>query len=79
MLQPNIIKNLSFATRSSGRIDACTSDESIHCKQIHLKKKNDNYIVDQYLGDGVRIGRTTLDDDSRTIQELFYLIIRGEN
>ena len=46
---------------------------------MHLKKQNDNYIVDQYLGDGVRIGGATLDDNTRTIRELFYLIIRGEN
>ena len=79
MLQPHIIRDLSFATRSSGRIDACTSNESIHCKQMHLKKMNQHYIVDQYLGVGVRIGWATLDDGTRTIRELFYLIIRGEN
>ena len=62
-----------------GRIDACTCDELIHCKQMHLKKHNENYIVDQYLGDGVRIGCATLDDNTRTIRELFYLLIRGEN
>ena len=79
LLQPNIIRDLSFATRSSGRIDACTSNELIHCKQMHFNKKNKNCIVDQYLGYGVRIGWATLDDGTRTIRELFYLIIRGES
>ena len=79
MLQPNIIRDLSFATRSFGRIDACTSNESIHCKQMHFKKNNENYIVVQYLGDGVRIGCATLVDGTKTIRELLYLIIRGEN
>ena len=79
MLQPNIIRDLSFATRNSGRIDARTSNESIHRKQMHLKKKNEKYIVDQYLGYGVRIGWATLDDGTRTIRELFYIIIRGES
>ena len=79
MFQPNIIRDLSFATRSFGRIDACTSNESIHCKQMHLKKKNENHVVDQYLGDAVRIECATLHDGTRTIRELLYLIIRGEN
>ena len=79
MVQPNIIRNISFATRSSGRIDACTSDDSINCKQMHVKRKNKNYIVDESLGDGVRNGCATLDDGTRTIPELFYLIIWVEN
>ena len=59
-------------------MDACTSNESIHCKQMHFKKKNETS-AGQYLGNGVRIGCATLDDGTRTIRELFYLIIRGEN
>ena len=46
---------------------------------MRLKKKNENYIVDQYSGEGVRIGYATLDDGIRIIWELFYLIIWGEN
>ena len=61
-----------FATQSAGRIDACTSNESIYCKQVHLKKKNKNYIVDEYSEEGAAL------DGSTEIWELLYLIIRDE-
>ena len=31
--------NNTFATRRAGRVDACTSNKSIHCKQVHPNKK----------------------------------------
>ena len=78
MLQLNVIRNISFYY-SKRWIYACTRNELIHCKQMHVKKENKNYIVDQNLGDGVRIRCATLDDGTRTFRGLFYLFIRGEN
>ena len=42
------------------------------------KKKNENYFVNKYFVEGVRIWYPAEDDGTTEIKGLFYLIIRGE-
>ena len=69
--------SLSLATRSTGRIATRTFNKSIHCKQMHRKKRMRNLLISRITykewGLGVRESAIAF----RNFENYLYLIIWG--